>query len=120
MHCADCASPQPPQGSVSCALLRPTEGRKKVTLQNVRHLHSLKLGCQAEKDTDSRWGKPCSFWQSSNRSKAKPRKMRGRVTPAAPRHEPAVIFAYKKLFIRDNLQNAKLAGILQPRLSGDM
>lgn len=51
---------------------------------------------------------------------AKGRKMRGRVTPAAPRHEPAVIFAYKKLFLRDNLLNAKLAGILQPRLSGDM
>ena len=31
-----------------------------------------------------------------------------RVTPGAPRHEPAVIFAYKKLFMRDNLPKCKI------------
>ena len=64
------------------------------------NLDSLNLGCQAQKDTD-RSGKPRSFSESLNRDSLQAKQ--GRVTPGAPRHEPAVVFAYKKLFMRDNL-----------------
>ena len=129
MHCADCASPQPPTRLCfkrSARYVRaPTGPTKKSHFRNVRHLDFLKLGCQAQKETD-RWGEAvlvlAKFKQQQQQrlltSKAK--------WEAAGSHlvhlvtSPPSYLHTKNYLCVTISQNAKLAEILQLRLSGDM
>ena len=128
MHCADCASPHQPPTRLcfmpSARYVRAHTGpTKKLHFRNVRHLDFLKLGCQAQKETD-RWGEAvlvlAKFKQQQQQltSKAK--------WEAAGSHLVHLVTSLPSYLHTKNYlcvtisQNAKLAEILQLRLSGDM